>query len=37
MPFPLSVAGHVLSLLPNFTVRVSLGDTVYVRAQTLRN
>lgn len=37
MPFPLSVAGHLLSLLPNLTVRVSLGDTVYVRAKPLRN
>lgn len=30
MRCPLSLGGHLLSLLPNLTVRVALGDTVYV-------
>jgi SAM-dependent methyltransferase len=30
MQFPLSIGGHLLWLLPNLTVRISLGDTVYV-------
>lgn len=33
MQFPLSLCGHLLSLLPNLTVKVSLGDTVYVSAK----
>jgi len=33
MSFPLNILGGILNFVPTFNIRVSLGDTVYVRAK----
>lgn len=33
MRFPLNILGSILTFVPTFNIRVSLGDTVYVRAK----